>query len=120
LQRAGVDVDLAPVLDASTGPLGERHFRRSDIAIGFARGLAAGGAAACVKHFPGLGSARVSTDASPHVHAVLRLDELRAFRAAVRAGVRCVMVGHALYRRLGGRASLSSRAYGRSASAASR
>ena len=34
--------------------------------------------AACAKHFPGLGSAAVSTDDSPHVRGVVRAGDLRA------------------------------------------
>ena len=104
LRRAGVHVDLAPVLDAPDGPLGSRHFHSPALALAFARGLEAGRAAACPKHFPGLGSTPVSTDESPRVHGVVRQAELRAFRAAVRRGARCVMVSHAFYERLGGRA----------------
>src|SRR5687767_15083373 len=91
LRRAGVDVDLAPVLDAPDGPLGSRHFRRGSFGVAFAQGLLDGGAGACVKHFPGLGSAPISTDARPHVNARLRASELAVFRAAIRAGVPCVM-----------------------------
>ena len=112
LRAAGVHVDLAPVLDDPDGPLGARHFRTPAAGVAFARGLAAGRAAACVKHFPGLGSAAVSTDSRPHVRAVVRESELRTFRAAFAAGVPCVMTGHAFYRRLGGfRASLEPRTY---------
>jgi beta-N-acetylhexosaminidase len=100
LRRAGVDVDLAPVLDAYDGPLGPRHFRSAAIAVAFARGLAAGGAGACAKHFPGLGSTPKSTDEA-RVRGVLRGWELAGFRDAVEAGVPCVMVGHAVYPRLG-------------------
>jgi beta-N-acetylhexosaminidase len=109
LRRAGVDVDLAPVLDLRGGPLGSRHFARPAFALAFARGLGAG---ACVKHFPGLGTARVSTDESPHVRAHVVPRELAAFRKAVREGVPCVMVGHAFYRRFGPRrASFNQAAY---------
>jgi beta-N-acetylhexosaminidase len=112
LRRAGVHVDLGPVLDLPDGPLGSRHFRSPPLGIAFARGLAGGGAAACVKHFPGLGGTPVSTDASPHVRGRLRARELAVFRRAIRAGVPCVMVGHAFYERLGGRrASFSRRVY---------
>ena len=112
LRAAGVHVDLAPVLDEVDGPLGARHFDRADYGVAFARGLAAGRTGACVKHFPGLGSAPVSTDERPHVKAVVRESELRAFRAAIRAGVPCVMTGHAFYRRLGRfRASLEPHTY---------
>ena len=111
LRQVGVDVDLAPVLDLNSGPLGSRHFRRPALGLAFARGLARAGTRACVKHFPGLGSAPVSTDASPRVHARVVLAELAAFRAAIRAGVACVMTSHALYGRLGGRASLRAASY---------
>jgi beta-N-acetylhexosaminidase len=112
LRRAGVHVDLAPVLDSTGGPLGSRHFRRPEFAGAFARGLGAGGVGACVKHFPGLGTARISTDESPQVHASIRTEELAGFRRAIRAGVPCVMTSHAIYDRLGRRrASFSRRAY---------
>jgi beta-N-acetylhexosaminidase len=94
LRREGVAVDFGPVLDTSDGPLGSREFRSSAIAVAFARGL---GDAACVKHFPGLGTAAVSTDERPHVDAHVRPQDLAPFRAAIRAGVPCVMVGHAFY-----------------------
>jgi beta-N-acetylhexosaminidase len=112
LRAAGVHVDLAPVLDDPDGPLGSRHFDRPADGVAFARGLEAGRAGACVKHFPGLGSAAVSTDNRPHVAAAVRESELRTFRAAVEAGVPCVMTGHAFYRRFGGfRASLEPETY---------
>jgi beta-glucosidase-like glycosyl hydrolase len=98
LRGAGVDVDLAPVLDLAGGPLGSRHFRTPKLGVAFARGLARSRTGACVKHFPGLGTADVSTDESPRVRARLTRRELHGFRTAVRAGVPCVMVGHAFYR----------------------
>jgi beta-N-acetylhexosaminidase len=94
LRREGVDVDFGPVLDAADGPLGSREFRSPSIAVAFARGL---GDAACVKHFPGLGTAAYSTDERPHVDAHVRPQDVAPFRAAIRAGVPCVMVGHAFY-----------------------
>jgi cell division protein YceG involved in septum cleavage/poly-gamma-glutamate capsule biosynthesis protein CapA/YwtB (metallophosphatase superfamily)/N-acetylmuramoyl-L-alanine amidase len=100
LHYAGVHVDLAPVLDAATGPLDERHFRRPSLALAFAKGLAAGGTAACVKHFPGLGSTPISTDVGQARGRVVA-SEVARFRAAIGAGVKCVMVGHAVYSRLG-------------------
>ena len=99
LRRAGVDVDLAPVLDAPTGPLGSRHFARGSFGVAFARGLVARGVGACVKHFPGLGTAPISTDERPHVDAQLRSSELAVFEAAIGAGVPCVMTSNAFYRR---------------------
>jgi beta-N-acetylhexosaminidase len=97
LHRKGVHVDLAPVLDLAGGPLGSRHFREPALGRAFARGLGAGGTAACAKHFPGLGTARVSTDESPNVRARITRAELGAFRGAVHDGVPCVMVSHAYY-----------------------
>jgi beta-N-acetylhexosaminidase len=100
LDGVGVDVDLAPVLDLSDGPLGSRQFRAPSLAVAFARGL---GHAACAKHFPGLGSAAISTDERPHVDARIRPKDLAPYRAAIEAGVPCVMVGHGVYPTLGGR-----------------
>jgi beta-N-acetylhexosaminidase len=112
LRRAGVDVDLAPVIDLRGGPLGSRHFARPALALAFARGLEAGGTGACVKHFPGLGTAPVSTDESPHVRAHVVPRELAAFRKAMKSGIPCVMVGHAFYPRFGPRrASFNQAAY---------
>jgi beta-N-acetylhexosaminidase len=113
LDGAGVDVDLAPVVDLAGGPLASRHFRKPAEALAFARGLEVGGTTACPKHFPGLGSARISTDEDPHVRARLLPAELRAFRKAVGEGAECVMIGHAFYRRFGleRRASFNPAAY---------
>lgn len=112
LRRAGVHVDLAPVLDTADGPLGSRHFASAGIGIAFARGLAAGGVAACAKHFPGLGSTPESTDGREPVYGTVRAIEVAGFRDAVRAGVPCVMVSHAIYSRFGDRpASLEPAAY---------
>jgi beta-N-acetylhexosaminidase len=112
LRSAGVGVDLAPVLDSADGPLGSRQFSRPSIGLAFERGLVAVGAGSCVKHFPGLGSAAVSTDDQFHVNAVLRLAEVAGFRAAIKVGVPCVMVNNAFYRKLGRRrASLEPTTY---------
>jgi beta-N-acetylhexosaminidase len=103
LRRNGVDVDLAPVLDLPDGPLGSRQFRSPFYGVAFADGLAAGGAGACVKHFPGLGSLPFSTDEKPYVVGHVRDEDLAPYRAAVEAGVQCVMVGHGVYPTLGPR-----------------
>jgi beta-N-acetylhexosaminidase len=103
LRRAGVQVDLAPVLDLPDGPLGARQFRSPFLGVAFARGLAAGGAGACAKHFPGLGTLAVSTDKRPYVRGHVRDADLAPYRAAIEAGVPCVMVGHGVYPTLGPR-----------------
>ena len=99
LRREGVHATFAPVLDLAGGPLGSRQFAKPSYGVAFARGL---GSAACPKHFPGLGSTPQSTDVA-RVYGVLRTEDLAPFRAAIRAGVPCVMVGHAIYQRLGPR-----------------
>jgi len=107
LRAAGVDVDLAPVLDLRTGPLGPRHFQRPSLGLAFARGLELGGVASCPKHFPGLGSAPVSTDDDRLVPARFLAAEVRAFRAAIREGAPCMMISHAVYEHLGRRRALT-------------
>lgn len=94
LRAADVDVDFGPVFDTSDGPLGSREFRSSAYAVAFARGL---GDAACPKHFPGLGSAAVSTDDRPHVDARVRPQDLAPYRRAIAYRVSCVMVDNAFY-----------------------
>jgi beta-N-acetylhexosaminidase len=101
LRRAGVDVDLAPVLDTPDGPLGARQFPSPQIGVAFARGLGSGNAGACAKHFPGLGSLPVSTDERPYVRGVVRDRDLAPYRSAIEAQVPCVMVGHGVYPSLG-------------------
>ena len=113
LRGAGVDVDLAPVLDAPDGPLGSRHFRRATFGLAFARGLREAGVEACAKHFPGLGTARVSTDEAPHVDAHVRSWEVAGFASAVRAGVGCVMTSNAFYDGAPFRATITSDTYRR-------
>jgi beta-N-acetylhexosaminidase len=109
LRRAGVDVDLAPVLDAPDGPLGARHFRSQAIGRAFGRGLRRAGVGACPKHFPGLGSTAISTDERPHVRGTVRRREVAGFAAREWP---CVMVGHAFYPSLGSlRASLEPATY---------
>jgi beta-N-acetylhexosaminidase len=112
LRQAGVHINLAPVLDLPDGPLGPREFRSPFFGVAFARGLAEGREGACAKHFPGLGPLPFSTDDKPHVRGRLREADLAPYRAAVEAGVPCVMVGHGVYSGLGRRrAALEPAAY---------
>ena len=109
LRSVGVTVTLAPVADVpsvSNSVIASRSFssnsRVASTAIRSAvRGWRAGGIASTAKHFPGLGAARVNTDdaAVTIVRSRARLEarDLPAFRAAIRAGVPLVMVGHARY-----------------------
>ena len=110
LSRFGISMDLAPVLDVGHGGfITPRTFGSTPQVVAtrgtaFARGLAAGRVAATAKHFPGLGYARVSTDASSVVVGASRsalLADLLPFRTAIRSGVPLVMVSTAAYPALG-------------------
>ena len=109
VRSAGIDLNYAPVADVNTEPrnpvIGARSFG-SDPALvsrhvaAAVRGLHAAGVAACAKHFPGHGDTVVDSHFGlPTVTATLgrlRRDTLPPFSAAVRAGVRAVMVAHLL------------------------
>lgn len=112
LRSAGINLDLAPVLDIGYGGfITPRTFGSTPAAVAtrgvaFAEGLAAGGVGATAKHFPGLGRATVNTDDAPVVVRAtatqLRADWL-PFRTAVRHGIGAVMVSTAVYPALGSR-----------------
>jgi len=109
----GMNVNLAPVLDVYRAPGDfDDQFGRSyspDPATAAALGAAfiaaqqAGGVAATAKHFPGLGTAatRQDTDLRPVTlpvsAAALRAVDEVPYPAAIRAGVRLVMVSWAIY-----------------------
>lgn len=115
LRSAGVNVNLAPVLDTvaspefapSNGPIGrfQRHYGYSpgtvsELGNAFALGMADAGVAPVVKHFPGLGRVVPNTDISKDVRdkETTRTDPaLAPFRAAVTNGVRWVMLSNAYY-----------------------
>ena len=119
LTTAGVNVDLAPVLDvARPGSNIEsdgRSFGRDAATVirygdAFVRGLRAGGIAATAKHFPGFGRARFNTDDRPvYIRAsastLRRVDE-RPF-ASVPTDL--VMVSSAIYPALDSQPALLSR-----------
>ncbi|HEV7192672.1 MAG TPA: glycoside hydrolase family 3 N-terminal domain-containing protein [Jatrophihabitantaceae bacterium] len=116
LRRAGVNVDLAPVLDTvpsgwgSNPPIGDldREYGHtpatvSSHGVAVARGLADGGVDATVKHFPGLGRTRGNTDVATGVAdtVTVRNDPyLAPFAAAVAAGVPFVMMSTAIYTKI--------------------
>jgi beta-N-acetylhexosaminidase len=123
LRRLGITVDLAPVADvAHRGTfLGSRAFGRTPAAVArracaFAAGLRAAGVAPALKHFPGLGYARVNTDDAPATvaapAAALRRD-YAAYRACGTQPGTLAMLSSAVYPRLTGRAPavLTRRAY---------
>jgi beta-N-acetylhexosaminidase len=116
LRAAGVNVDLAPVLDTvpagfgSNPPIGDLqreygHDPQTVSAHGLAvvAGLAAAGVAATVKHFPGLGRVSENTDTTSGVTDTVTTGHdpyLQPFAAAIRAGVPFVMVSTAFYAHL--------------------
>ena len=107
LARLGFDVDLAPVVDravagAGAVVMGERSASEDAGAVvtaagGFLRGLHARGVGGCLKHFPGLGRARVDTHRSlPRIESdphQLALD-IAPFDALMEEA-RAIMVSHA-------------------------
>jgi beta-N-acetylhexosaminidase len=111
LAALGVTADLAPVLDVTgarwDGVIGDRSFGAdpatvSRAAVAYLRGLAAGGVAPVGKHFPGHGATTVDSHRRLPVVGVtmarLRAHDLVPFRAAIRAGLDAVMVGHLVVR----------------------
>ncbi len=110
LRSVGANVDLAPVADvARPGSALARDGRIfgsspavvSRAAVAFAGGLGSAGIAATAKHFPGLGAARVSTDAAPvrlgMSRAVLDRVDLPPFRALIARRIPMVMTATAIY-----------------------
>ena len=110
LLRWGVNTDLAPVADVARPDTFEARARRSfsgdpAVAAGgvtaFVAGLRAGGVAATLKHFPGLGAASANTDHADGVVDVPAADldavDLVPFRAGIGAGAQLVMVASAAY-----------------------
>jgi len=105
----GVDFSFAPVLDVDFGSssvIGDRAFSDdpediAELAGGFIAGLAAGGAAAVAKHFPGHGYVK----ADSHLEVPVDDRELRDIEAAdlvpyrelIRRGLGGVMPAHVIY-----------------------
>jgi beta-N-acetylhexosaminidase len=109
LRAVNIDLNFAPTIDVDTNPnnpvIADRSFSPSPelvSALGCAliQGLQSNGVAACGKHFPGHGD--TSTDSHLELplveHPPDRLDavEMVPFRAAVAAGVACIMTAHVL------------------------
>lgn len=113
LKAAGINVDLAPVLDVvppgvtANPPIADldRQYGRDPATVtshglAFARGMQDAGIAPTVKHFPGLGRVAGNTDTTRGVLDTLttRHDPLvTPFADAVRAGVPLVMMSTAIY-----------------------
>jgi beta-N-acetylhexosaminidase len=118
LAAAGVNVDLAPVLDtvpspaaaATNPPIGvfdrEYGFTPATVAAhgtAFAQGMADSGVVATGKHFPGLGRVTGNTDTTAGVTdtVTVRNDAyVQPFAAAVGAGLPMLMISSAIYSRI--------------------
>ena len=108
LRGAGINVNLAPVVDIGRPGRIMRAQRRAysssparvtRMAAAFAAGLRAGGVAACAKHFPGLGGARHDQDRRNNTIGLsartLRAEDYAPYRGL--PGVELVMTSTADY-----------------------
>ncbi|MBU4263483.1 MAG: beta-N-acetylhexosaminidase [Proteobacteria bacterium] len=113
LVQAGINMNLAPVLDVC--PAGQGFFmeKRSlgadpqlvgQLGSRVIKGLQGGGVAACGKHFPGLGAAKLD----PHLQlpvvaralSEIREFDLVPFQKAIAADVAAIMTSHTIYEHL--------------------
>ena len=104
---SGFDLDFAPVCDIDSNPknpvINTRSFGHdvqtvSKGATAFIRSFRKHGLLSCAKHFPGHGDTSVDSHTGlPRVEKTLddlRQLELKPFKAAIDAGVDCVMTSH--------------------------
>ena len=107
LLAAGVNTDLAPVVDTGFGAaIGSRSFGGdpalvSEMGAASVEGFKEAGVVSAAKHFPNHGPADTDSHLGlpvvDHGMAKIRNYDLPPFRAAVKAGTPMVMVGHLLY-----------------------
>jgi beta-N-acetylhexosaminidase len=114
LRQAGVNLDLAPVMDvvpaanvATNAPIGQlqREFGSDPMVTGphgaaFIKGMTAAGVATSAKHFPGLGLVRGNTDFSANVtdtQTTTDAPSVASFQSAIGAHVPMVMIALATY-----------------------
>ena len=106
----GINWNFAPVADIAhqrdnpsvgTRAVGRAPHLVSEIVKAQIRGCQAAGVAATVKHFPGLGKTDIDTHDAPAkvigALSYLYAEDLLPFRAAIAAGVGCVMLTHVIY-----------------------
>jgi beta-N-acetylhexosaminidase len=119
LARAGVNMDLAPVVDLlpsaasapGNPPIGafkrEYGFSAPTImahATAFRDGMATSNVLTVMKHFPGLGFVTKNTDTSSNVVDTTTAadgDAVAIYRDAIGRQANCIMVSSAIYQRLG-------------------
>ena len=115
LRAAGVNVNLAPVMDTVPSgtvnpPIGgyNREYGHTTAVVGphgtaFAEGMAQAGVVATVKHFPGLGRVDENTDTHSGVtDDVTTYDDayLAPFKTAIQAGAPFAMMSTAYYQEI--------------------
>jgi beta-N-acetylhexosaminidase len=117
LKAAGVNLDLAPVMDvvpeataSANAPIGalDREFGYDPVTNGthgvaFIQGMAQAGVAATAKHFPGLGRVAGNTDFTSGVTDTVTTPDdpnLGSFQDAINARVPFVMIALALYTKI--------------------
>lgn len=110
LRASGINLNMAPVLDvcpANEGYFMERRSLGADpdevarLGLLLINEMQKNGVAACAKHFPGLGAARLD----PHLimptvtreRSRLINEDLLPFRAAIKGGVAAIMTSHTIY-----------------------
>lgn len=106
MKELGFNMDFAPVADLYTEgntEIGSRAYSSDpQVAGSFAASMASalqeGGITACLKHFPGHGSAQTDSHEGKAVSTrtleQLRQEEWLSFRAGIDAGVKFVMMSH--------------------------
>ena len=111
MRAAGINMDLAPVLDVNDNPdnpvIGVRSFG-SDPALvetlgaASVQGFLSSGIAPVGKHFPGHGNTSVDSHLDlpvlPHPLERLAQVELRPFRAAIMKGLPAIMTAHIVFK----------------------
>ena len=119
LRGVGMNVNLAPVLDVyrQAGNFDDQFGRSysmnptvvSDLGANMIKAQQAGGVAATAKHFPGLGAASATQNTDLRavtlnlpLGTIRSIDEL-PYQAAIKAGVKLVMVSWAVYPAVGAR-----------------
>lgn len=107
LRRAGVNTDLAPVVDTGHGAaIGSRSFGEDPdlvarLGVAAVNGFRDAGVVSSAKHFPNHGVAVTDSHTGlpvvDHDMETIEAYDLPPFRAAIRAGLPTVMVGHLVY-----------------------
>ncbi len=110
LRSAGINVNLAPVLDVNDNPnnpvIGIRSFGENPGLVSkfgalATKGFLSGGVLAVGKHFPGHGNTSVDSHldlpALPHSMERLNSCELMPFKTAINAGIPAIMSAHILF-----------------------